>query len=230
MIELGPYAKGIVGGSLLKAMVMGNVVKDGTLVGVQSANGYVLLRVSMEETQIDQEEKAVWKITDNTDVCLTLQLQQYHKGIQPQPKENKNETKVETEKERERGRIPQLKNVQRIDTHDWHRKVCGEVGGLEDVVRKMCEAISVALRLDAYAHSQEGQWISARDSSLLVAPHCLLLHGMHGTGKTLLARSFVKHSGLPYYWINGSEVFKQGAFLVGLDMRLILTLANGHLR
>jgi len=114
---------------------------------------------------------------------------------------------VKKEQTREEGEEEQAK-VDKVDkvtegwaipnsTTSWLRSVRQEVFGYDALVEGLISEIGPALS----------------GSTPTWGPHCFLLHGVPGCGKTSLALSIAKHSGVPCCVIKAAQVYgaRQGS-------------------
>jgi SpoVK/Ycf46/Vps4 family AAA+-type ATPase len=76
------------------------------------------------------------------------------------------------------------------DIQSWTEKVKARVAGMDDTICTLCAYVQRAF-------SSAEPFTS------------ILLHGPSGTGKSLLGQSLAQLSGLPYWIIQGSNVFRQ---------------------
>ncbi|KAL6065601.1 ATPases of the AAA class [Balamuthia mandrillaris] len=84
----------------------------------------------------------------------------------------------------------------------WEDGVSTEVGGMQQPLSQLCSAIRTSFRLSSQRRS------SFSPSSCIAAPRCALLHGISGTGKTLLAKAVARHSGFHEIFLSGPSAFK----------------------
>ncbi|CDS12876.1 hypothetical protein LRAMOSA05060 [Lichtheimia ramosa] len=87
-----------------------------------------------------------------------------------------------------------------IDTQPWIARVKQDIGGCQDLIQHIVNAIATAQSAPARI-------------PLLPRSKGLVLHGKPGCGKTSLALAIARHSGLPYRVLNGPDIFQseQGA-------------------
>ncbi|ORZ26140.1 P-loop containing nucleoside triphosphate hydrolase protein [Absidia repens] len=101
----------------------------------------------------------------------------------------------------------------------WINRVTCSIGGYNDTVTYLVNKICTQQRILAL---QQQNHTTMSDLGLSKG---VILHGKPGTGKTVLAQTLAKESKLPYYTVNGPDIFQTGRS-IGKKLRSIFDKAK----
>ena len=76
-------------------------------------------------------------------------------------------------------------------TLEWKDKILQEFGGYNDIIQSILNSIQRGLQQSS--------------NSRIGTSRCFLIRGIHGTGKTKLAKVIAKYSGLPILYLDGAQ-------------------------
>ena len=167
---------------LYQSFLIGNVINVGSLIPTDWFNCEHTLFVCSVNDEYNvvsfksQENKKMYLIHGETRITISNSwYEEYHRFLSHNP------TVCSS--------IPPYARFP--DTVEWERNIINEFGGYDTVVKQLIQSI--------YRGLQEPP------SSGVSFPRCLLITGIHGTGKTKLARLIAQHSKLPVWFIDGAQ-------------------------